>query len=103
MNKTERGYYDQYQQSIKYHSLRTIWQAYERPSIRKERIWECIEDECKKVNGYDCTVVSKNCNFFSAGFDYYCTNEDTGEITDIRHRHYLPSRTLDYSVLEIWK
>lgn len=100
MKKEEKGFYDYYVSSINYHGKRSLYDVYGRPSVYKERVWENIQSECYQLNGYDLTVVSRNTNIFTAGFDYDVLDAETGEILDIRHRHYLPSRTLDYSVLE---
>ena len=53
-----------------------IFDAYGRPSRTKIGIWEDWENWFIENNGY-CTIVSRNCNFFSiAG---YVTDKDTKE------------------------
>lgn len=63
-NKMIKSSYLRWKES-KYHS---IWDAYEKPSIRKEEAWNYCEDLCKKYNGRDLRVISKNIYIFTAGF-----------------------------------
>ena len=49
---------------------RTIWDAYERPSRRKERAYEECYTEMIRLGGYDGRVVEANSNFFSYAFLY---------------------------------
>ena len=49
---------------------RTIWDAYERPSRKKERAYEECYAEMIRLGGYDGRVVGANSNFFSYAFFY---------------------------------
>ena len=49
---------------------RTIWDAYGRPSRRKERAYEECYAEMKRLNGYDGRVTVASSSFFSYAFLY---------------------------------
>jgi hypothetical protein len=69
--KLIRKQYDMYNRSNEY----DIWDAYNRPSYRKERAWEACERDCENHNGYGLKVVGHNTCTFSAGFMF---NDDDG-------------------------
>ena len=48
-----------------------IYQAYKNPSRRKVSAWESCTELCKKYDGRNLKVVSKNCDYCSAGFIGY--------------------------------
>ena len=50
--------------------LESIFSAYGRPSSRKISIWHRIESICAAFNGYNLTVLSATCFFFSCSFEF---------------------------------
>lgn len=88
MNKKERAIYNEYLSTLKRNKMDTIYKAYERPSGAKINIFNCILNEYKEFNGYDITIISKNCNFFTVGFKYDITDSYTGEVLETRFRFY---------------
>ena len=44
--------------------------AYGRCSTAKRNAWEYCEDLCRKKNGTDLRIISRNCYRFTAGFVY---------------------------------
>ena len=59
-----KGNYEAYLRSEKY----SLFDAYDRPSIHKERAWLYCRDLCAQCNGYGLKVISKNTFIFTAGF-----------------------------------
>lgn len=55
---------------------KNITQAYKKPSIAKRRAWHYCEELCANLNGSNLKVVSNNCHFFTAGFQF--VDKDTG-------------------------
>lgn len=53
-----------------------ITSAYKKPSVAKHRAWNYCKELCANLNGKDLKVVSNNCHFFTAGFQF--TDKDTG-------------------------
>ena len=72
MNKLMTGAYESYKRS----TIDSIYKAYKKPSVLKTRAWYYCERLCDELNGRNLKVVGKNCNFFSAGFEY--PNPKTG-------------------------
>ncbi len=50
--------------------MHSIYEAYGRPSDRKEAAWEHCQRLCREHSGRGLKVISKNTSFFTAGFVY---------------------------------
>ena len=74
---------------------RDIFAAYKSPSNRKVRAFQAIANECVDRDGFGLCVLSATCQFFTAG--YFYPDAETGEL---RARIELPTRTLDFAVVE---
>lgn len=48
--------------------MHSIYEAYGRPSERKEAAWEYCRRLCSEYGGRGLKVISKNAQFFTAGF-----------------------------------
>lgn len=57
---------------------RSIWQAYGRPSYKKEKAWSYCQDLCRRNNGHDLKVISCNSFKFTAGFEF--VDPETGVV-----------------------
>lgn len=93
LNKEER-YYLGLLRMNKY-TGKDIYDAYKTPSTQKIVAYYAIKRECDERNGYGVCVLSHNCSFFTAGYFY------PDPITrETRARIELPTRTLDFAVVE---
>ena len=72
-----------------------LYTAYKTPSQRKINAYDEIARECYERNGYGMCVLTASCHFFTAG--YFYPDSTTGEL---RARIELPTRTLDFAVVE---
>lgn len=70
--KKARSYVNQYN----YAPYRTIYDCYKQPSQQKVAAWENCERKCYAMHGRGLIVLSYNCSFFTAAFEY--THPDTG-------------------------
>lgn len=70
MNKTEKANYENFLRS----DMETLWDAYAKPSTRKEAAWEYCKNLCAKYEGYGLRVISKNTFMFTAGFLFLSTS-----------------------------
>lgn len=57
-------------------SKKDITSAYKKPSVAKRRAWNYCKELCANLNGKDLKVVSNNCYFFTAGFQF--ADKETG-------------------------
>ena len=71
--KKAYGYINQYNRTPKGLRLGHVYKSY---SEAKEKAWIYCEDLCDYMNGRNLTILSHNCNFFTAAFEY--THPDTG-------------------------
>ena len=76
-------------------TLGSIFAAYKNPSQAKIDAFHEIAIECRERNGYGMCVLTASCHFFTAG--YFYPDPTTGEL---RARIELPTRTLDFAVVE---
>lgn len=53
-----------------------ITSAYKKPSVAKRRAWNYCKELCAELNGNNLKVVSNNCHFFTAGFQF--ADKETG-------------------------
>ena len=90
----EQRYYLALLKSNKY-NCGSIFAAYKTPSQRKINVYDGIARECYDRNGYGLCVLTASCHFFTAG--YFYPDPTTGEL---RARIELPTRTLDFAVVE---
>lgn len=74
----------------------TLAEAYKKPSVRNECIWESLKEEAKEMCDVwyrhelcPLTIISHNCHFFSAAFAYIYNN-------DIYVRVYKPTKVETY-------
>lgn len=71
MTKTMiQSYIDNYKRRSFTDKLESIYQAYGRPSTRKESIWSSIERDMCKVGGHGLSVLTNTCQFFTCAFVY---------------------------------
>lgn len=57
-------------------SKKDIVSAYKKPSVAKRRAWNYCKELCAELNGNNLKVVSNNCHFFTAGFQF--ADKETG-------------------------
>ena len=55
-----------------------ITSAYKKPSMAKRRAWNYCKELCAGLNGNNLKVVSNNCHFFTAGFQF--VDKETGVV-----------------------
>lgn len=55
-----------------------ITKAYKNPSVAKRRAWNYCKELCAGLNGRELKVVSNNCHFFTAGFQF--ADKETGVV-----------------------
>ena len=72
-----------------------IFAAYKKPSTHKINAYLKISVECVNRGGYGLCILTASCHFFTAG--YFYPDPTTGEL---RARIELPTRTLDFAVVE---
>ena len=72
-----------------------LYAAYKNPSQAKIDAFHAIALECLERGGHCLCVLNAGCQFFSAG--YFYPDPETGEL---RARIELPTRTLDFAVVE---
>lgn len=65
-----KGNYEAYLRSEKY----SLYDAYDKPSSRKEAAWEYCQNLCAKYDGWGLKVISRNCFIFTAGFLFLSTS-----------------------------
>lgn len=46
----------------------TIWEAYENPSYEKEKAYNRIYDEMRRLGGQGLAITGKSCFFFSCAY-----------------------------------
>ena len=51
-------------------NMKSLDDAYGRYSTKKAKAWEYCEDLCESRDGKNLKVISKNTNFFTAGFEF---------------------------------
>lgn len=51
-------------------TYRTLWEAYDRPSVNKERAWSYCENLCREMKGHDLLISSRNTMVFSVVFQF---------------------------------
>lgn len=66
LEKNALANYARYQRSV----MDSIYSAYQNPSEAKREVWENCKRLCYKQHGKNLKVISKNCQFFSAGFEF---------------------------------
>ena len=76
-------------------TLGSIFAAYKNPSQAKIDAFHEIAIECRERNGFGLCVLGATCQLFTAG--YFYPDSTTGEL---RARIELPTRTLDFAVVE---
>lgn len=81
--------------NAKKETLGSIFAAYKTPSQAKIDAFHEIAIECNQRGGFGLCVLGATCQFFSAG--YFYPDPETGEL---RARIELPTRTLDFAVVE---
>lgn len=55
---------------------RDLYDVYKNPSLAKRRAWRYCKELCANLNGKDLKVISNNCHFFTAGFQF--ADKETG-------------------------
>lgn len=72
-----------------------LYVAYKTPSQRKINVYDEIARQCYERNGYGLCVLTASSQFFTVGYFYLdpATREP-------RARIELPTRTLDFAVVE---
>lgn len=93
LNKEQRYYLASL--NAKKGTLGSIFAAYKSPSQAKIDAFHKIAIECHKRGGFGLCVLTYSCHFFTAG--YFYPDPETGEL---RARIELPTRTLDFAVVE---
>lgn len=68
--KRKQAIINNYLYSIKHYGLRTIYQAYVKPSYAKVQAYNYCARLCVALDGYDLTVVSFNCFKFTCSFEF---------------------------------
>lgn len=68
MTKKEQNMVDNYNYSVNRYGIRDLADVYKSCSVFKLRAWAQIKAECEQNNGSCLTVVSYNCNFFTAAY-----------------------------------
>ena len=65
-----QSYIENYKRRSFTDKLQSIYQAYGRPSTRKESIWSRIERDMHGLDGHGLSVLTHSCSFFTCGFVY---------------------------------
>lgn len=65
-----QSYIDNYKHRSFTDKLESIYQAYGRPSTRKEAIWTDITQDMRKVGGHGLSVLTNSYQFFTCAFVY---------------------------------
>lgn len=68
--KQIQAYTDNYKSRSYTDTLQSIYQAYGRPSLRKECIWAGIEYDMHNLNGHGLSVLTHSCCYFTCAFVY---------------------------------
>lgn len=71
--KKARSYVNRYDCIYNPLTLDDVYKSY---SVAKSHAWDYCRRKCDSMNGRRLTVLSHNCNFFTAAFEY--THPDTG-------------------------
>ncbi len=61
----------------------TLWDCYKSVSSKKASTWRAIEDECKRLDGWDLHITGCNCDFYSCMYAFEHEDEETGEVSII--------------------
>ena len=77
------------------HNQGGLYEKYKKPSQAKIDAFHAIALECLERGGHGLCVLNAGCQFFSVG--YFYPDPTTGEL---RARIELPTRTLDFAVVE---
>ncbi len=64
----------------------SLWEAYRRPSVAKEKAWDYCMDLCKQHDGRGLRVLGYNSSFFTAGFLF--NDKETGQLMVMRITAY---------------
>ena len=65
--KKARSYVNQYDRIYNPLTLDDVYKSY---SVAKLHVWEYCQRKCDSMNGRRLTVLSHNCSFFTAAFEY---------------------------------
>lgn len=70
-----KGYLDLYAYNLRVHGIRTVVDAYKKPSDSKLDFWEEVKRECDKVHGQRLSVIERGTKSFKCGYIYRRSND----------------------------